>query len=77
MRSRWEIPNDHHSQFPAIPRRAMRAETYRGVSTLKVVAAIEVPASHQGSARPPMKKSTTPRLARRDSHSPTMSVQTR
>ena len=31
--------------------------TYSGVSTLKVVAAIEAPASHHGIARPPTKNS--------------------
>jgi hypothetical protein len=74
MRRTWERANAHHSQFPAIPRRATRPVTYNGVSTLKVVAAIEVPASHQRSDRPLTKKSTSPPLARRESQTPTARV---
>jgi hypothetical protein len=44
------------------------------VSTLNVVAAIEVPASHQGSERPLTKNSTRPPLARRASQIPIASV---
>jgi hypothetical protein len=57
-----------------MPRRATTPVTYSGVSTLNVVAAIDVPASHHGRARPPTKKSTRPPLARRASHRPTASV---
>ncbi len=66
----WESANAHHSQLPAIPRRATSPVTYSGVSTLKVVAAIEVPTSHQGSAREPAKKASRLRAPRRESHSP-------
>ena len=37
----------HHSQFPAIPWVYTRPVTTKGVSAAKVVATIEVPASHQ------------------------------
>jgi hypothetical protein len=45
----------HHNQFPATPYLATNPETASGVSAAKVVATIEVPASHQGSARPETK----------------------
>ena len=49
------IANAHHSQLPASPCLAIKPVTASGVSAAKVVATIEVPASHQGSARPEMK----------------------
>ena len=77
MSNTCESPNAHHSQLPAMPRRATRPVTYSGVSTLNVVAAMEVPASHHGSDRPLMKKSTSPPLARLESHTPTARVAAR
>src|SRR5580693_3025038 len=55
----------HQSQLPAIPLRATRPVTTRGVSAAKVVATIEVPASHQGTLRPERKNSLTLPPARR------------
>jgi hypothetical protein len=45
----------HQSQLPATPYFATRPATASGVSAAKVVATIEVPASHHGSARPETK----------------------
>src|SRR5271157_5818799 len=47
----------HHSQLPAIPLRATSPVTTSGVSAAKVVATIEVPASHHGTFRPERKNS--------------------
>src|SRR3989338_973775 len=47
----------HQSQLPATPWRETSSVTARGVSAAKVVATIEVPASHQGSFRSETKKS--------------------
>src|SRR5262244_634607 len=47
----------HHSQFPATPCSNTRPVTTRGVSAAKVVATIDAPASHHGTARPEMKYS--------------------
>ncbi len=55
----------HQSQFPAIPFRATSSVTASGVSAAKVVATIEVPASHQGRLRPERKNSSTLLPARR------------
>src|SRR5919107_310723 len=56
--------NDHHTQFPATPLRRTMSVTRLGVSLLKVVATIERPASHQGTARPETKNSDVLRPAR-------------
>ena len=48
----------HQNQFPAIPSVAINPAMARGVSAAKVVATIEVPASHHGSVRPAAKKAT-------------------
>jgi hypothetical protein len=56
----------HQSQLPAMPLRATRPVTARGVSAAKVVATIEVPASHQGALRPERKNSLVSPLARRE-----------
>ena len=45
----------HQSQLPATPYLATSPATTSGVSAAKVVATIEVPASHQGSERPETK----------------------
>ncbi len=55
----------HHSQLPAIPPRATIPVTASGVSAAKVVATIDVPASHHGAFRPDRKNSETFWLARR------------
>ena len=47
----------HQSQFPAMPLRATKPVTTSGVSAAKVVATMEVPASHQGTLRPDRKNS--------------------
>ena len=60
----------HHSQFPATPYFATSSVTASGVSTANVVATIEVPASHQGNERPPMKNSVIEEPARRDIATP-------
>ena len=55
----------HQIQLPAIPWVATMPETSNGVSAAKVVATIEVPASHQETSRPEMKKSSVLPVARR------------
>ena len=45
----------HQSQLPATPNLATSPATTSGVSAAKVVATIDVPASHQGSERPETK----------------------
>ena len=52
------IASDHQTQFPARPCLIIRPVTANGVSAAKVVATIEVPASHQGSERPETKYSS-------------------
>jgi hypothetical protein len=47
----------HQSQLPAIPFLATRPVTTSGVSAAKVVATIDVPASHHGTLRPDRKNS--------------------
>ena len=47
----------HQSQLPAMPLRATRPVTTSGVSAAKVVATMDVPASHQGTLRPERKNS--------------------
>ena len=49
----------HHSQLPAMPYAATSPVTTSGVSAAKVVATMEVPASHQGTLRPERKNSLT------------------
>ena len=55
----------HHSQLPAMPLRATMPVTTSGVSAAKVVATIDVPASHQGTSRPDRKNSVVLPRARR------------
>ena len=45
----------HHSQLPYTPCLRTRAAVARGASVANQVAAMEVPASHQGSERPATK----------------------
>src|SRR5690242_21932595 len=47
----------HHSQFPATPCDETSPVTTSGVSAANVVATIDAPASHHGTARPEMKYS--------------------
>ena len=54
----------HHSQLPAMPPIATMPVTARGVSAAKVVATMDVPASHQGTLRPERKNSLTLEPAR-------------
>ena len=49
--------NAHQTQLPATPLRRTMSVTRLGVSLLKVVATMESPASHQGTARPEAKNS--------------------
>src|SRR4051812_22758064 len=57
--------NAHHTQLPATPLRRTMSVTRFGVSALNVVATIDSPASHQGTARPDPKNSVVLRPARR------------
>src|SRR3954469_14410865 len=57
--------NAHQTQFPATPLRRTISVTRLGVSALNVVATIDRPASHQGTARPEAKNSEVLRPARR------------
>jgi hypothetical protein len=54
----------HHTQLPATPLRRTMSVTRFGVSALKVVATIDSPASHHGTARPDPKNSEVLRPAR-------------
>src|SRR5437667_8450159 len=56
---------DHQIQLPAIPCLATTPQTNKGVSAAKVVATIEVPASHQETSRPDTKNSSVLPPARR------------
>ncbi len=47
----------HQTQLPATPLRRTMSVTRFGVSLLKVVATMDSPASHQGTARPEAKNS--------------------
>src|SRR5438067_727803 len=47
----------HHNQLPATPCADTRPVTTSGVSAANVVATIDAPASHHGTARPEMKYS--------------------
>ena len=47
----------HQTQLPATPEVRTMSVTRLGVSLLKVVATIDSPASHQGTARPDAKNS--------------------
>jgi hypothetical protein len=53
----------HQNQLPAIPCRATKPVTARGVSAAKVAATMDVPASHQLTFRPETKKSPVLALA--------------
>src|SRR6266702_910480 len=53
----------HHSQFPATPFFATMPVTASGVSAAKVVATMEVPASHHGTFLPERKYSRVSRAA--------------
>ncbi len=55
----------HHTQLPATPVVRTMSVTRLGVSLLKVVATIDSPASHQGTARPEAKNSVVLLLPRR------------
>ena len=57
--------NAHHTQLPATPLRRTMSVTRFGVSALNVVATIDNPASHHGTARPDAKYSDVFLLARR------------
>jgi hypothetical protein len=52
--------------LPAIPYFTVRPVTTSGVSAAKVVATIDVPASHHGSVRPERKNSSLEVPARRE-----------
>jgi len=56
---------DHQSQLPAMPCFTVRPVTASGVSAAKVVATMEVPASHHGSLRFERKYSSALLPARR------------
>src|SRR6185503_16059301 len=60
----------HQIQLPAIPFRPTKPATASGVSAAKVVATIEVPASHHGRLRPLRKKSVTLLPPRDEYHRP-------
>jgi hypothetical protein len=60
------ITIDHHSQLPAMPYLTVSPVTTSGVSAANVVATMEVPASHQGMARPDRKYSSADVPARRE-----------
>ncbi len=60
----------HQSQLPAMPFFATSSVTASGVSAAKVVATMEVPASHQGRLRPERKNSWTLDPARRAKNTP-------
>src|SRR5215204_4053735 len=57
--------NDHQTQFPATPLRRTMSVTRLGVSLLNVVATMDRPASHHGTARPEAKNSEVFLPARR------------
>jgi len=71
------ITNDHQSQLPAIPCLTVSPVTASGVSAAKVVATMEVPASHQGTCRPERKYSSALRPARPVKTSPTTRERTK
>mgnify|MGYP006952874690 CR=1 FL=1 len=50
----------HHTQLPATPSVRTMSVTRFGVSLANVVATIDRPASHQGTARPEAKNSDVP-----------------
>ena len=60
----------HQNQLAWMPCSRASPATNSGVSAEKVVATMEVPATHQGSERPARKKSPVPRLARRENATP-------
>src|ERR1700745_481260 len=61
--------NAHQTQLPATPFRRTMSVTRFGVSLLNVVATIERPASHHGTARPDPKNSVVLLPARRPKNS--------
>ena len=65
-----EMPPAQKNQMPATPSRATNPVMLTGVSMEKLVAAMDTPTSHHGSPRPPTKKSSTDRLARRVQSTP-------
>jgi len=67
----------HQNQFPAIPSVATSPAMASGVSAAKVVATIEVPASHQGRVRPAAKKASVFLDALRACHAPQPKVRAR
>ncbi len=67
----------HQSQFPATPWRTTSSVTARGVSAAKVVATMEVPASHHGRARPLTKYSLIDVEARPARATPTPAAKTK
>ncbi|OGK97137.1 MAG: hypothetical protein A2W08_15165 [Candidatus Rokubacteria bacterium RBG_16_73_20] len=67
------MTNDHQSQLPAMPCFTVSPVTASGVSAAKVVATIEVPASHQGIERPDRKYSVDDVPARPENTTPTTS----
>jgi len=60
----------HQNQLPIIPSVATRPAIASGVSAAKVVATIEVPASHQGSFRSAAKNASVLAPALRACHAP-------
>ena len=64
----------HQSQLPNTPCCRTSEAVARGASIANQVAAIDVPASHQGSERPATKYSSTLRPARRANQKPSDSV---
>ena len=67
----------HQNQLPAMPSVATSPAMASGVSAAKVVATIEVPASHQGSVRPARKNCSGLDPARRACRAPQASVPSR
>ena len=55
----------HHTQLPAMPCCVTKPVTASGVSAAKVVATIEMPASHHGTLRPERKNSPSVEPPRR------------
>ena len=67
----------HQNQFPATPSVATRPAIASGVSAANVVATIDVPANHQGSALPAAKNETVLAAALRACQAPQPSAMTR
>ena len=64
----------HHSQFAKIPCCRTSEAVARGASVANHVAAMEVPATHQGSVLPATKYSSMFWPARRENQKPSVSV---